>query len=118
MKLTKDDFTSFDLGGEEYFQWSGKKEERDQILKNHEDAEKWNEMFNELCKWLDIEKIDWKQGDIDWKEFVQNISKRHDIVERLKKRIEENNKTGAVVMLGTSEWSLDNELQEILGEKI
>jgi len=31
-KLTEDDFTTFDLDGEEYYQWSGSKEKMKQIL--------------------------------------------------------------------------------------
>jgi len=34
IKLTEDDFTTFDLDGEEYYQWSGSKEKMKQILEN------------------------------------------------------------------------------------
>jgi len=39
MKLTEEDFTTFDLDGEEYYQWSGSKEKMKQILENQENSD-------------------------------------------------------------------------------
>ena len=113
MKLTKDDFV-MDGNPPKHLMIPINQEQsadsirrkllkvKEQILKNQEDAEK----YRKLPKMVTI------QG-----RYNEKYIESEKIVERLKKRIEENKKTGAVVMLGTSEWSLEEELQKILGEE-
>ena len=86
MKLTKDDFDTYSMS----------ETMKEQIIKNQEDAEKWNSMS--------VDGI--------------NITKLWYVWDRLKKRIEEveNEKT----FLSSDEsrkYTILRELQKILGEK-
>jgi len=90
MKLTKDDFAEL-KDGRVWIDKTITKQERDQILKNQEDAEKYRNQ----------------------PEIVTLTLKYREIVERLKKRIKEcdYNKDYNVF-----ETDLQKELQKIIGE--
>ena len=106
MKLTKDDF-SFTNSGNIIIEVMGVSldQARNEILKNQEDAEKWRKHSKNKESGEDYVAIP--------KKLQEQLFKESEIVERLKKRIEEIEKQPMPEL----EHLNYKELQKILGEE-
>jgi len=91
MKLTKDDFQQ-DEDWDCFLRCTN--EQRDQILKDQEDAEKYQNCIKPY-----------------------GFKNAYEIIGRLKKRIEDIKITGPIICQGVGEWPLEDELQKILDGK-